>query len=174
MTRPAITDDVLCVNHSFRITGHLRDCLTLDRGFKDMDWPRRRLADLTSQELHQRAVEYRRMAIAARGQSVASALDKLAIRFALMAARREMEEASQQARGRNQERDQHKSELAKLIALANYATESEPDAIRFLANTIKAIAESDADPYLVMGTLLEGAVHTICSSIPHERRNDTA
>ena len=139
-----------------------------------MDWPHRSLADLTSQELHQRAIEYRRMAIAARGQAVTSALDRLAIRYALLAARREMEEASQRARDRDRSCDQDKSELAKLIALANRATEGGPDPVESLVSAIKDAVAGNADPYLVMGILLEGAVHTICSSIPHERRNDTA
>ena len=54
--------------------------------------PYRPLADLTSQELHRRAAEYRRMAIMARGQDTIRALNTLAVRFALLAARREIEE----------------------------------------------------------------------------------
>jgi hypothetical protein len=60
-----------------------------------MNHVQRPLASLTSQELHRRAVEYRRMAMTARGQ--APALDRLAIRYALLAARREIDEASQRA-----------------------------------------------------------------------------
>ena len=48
-------------------------------------------ADLTSQQLLDRAAEYRRMAISARGQDTIRALNTLAVRFALMAARREIE-----------------------------------------------------------------------------------
>ena len=58
------------------------------------NWPYRRLADLTSQELHRRAAEYRRMAILAHGGETIRALNMLAVRFALLAARREVEEAS--------------------------------------------------------------------------------
>ena len=54
--------------------------------------PNRRLADLTSQELQRRAAEYRRMAILARGQDTIRALNTLAVRFAMLAARREIEE----------------------------------------------------------------------------------
>ena len=83
--------------------------------------PRRPLAELTAQELDQRALEYRRMAIAARGQAVASALDRLAIRFAVLAAHREVEETARLRDTPDGEGDQ--SELAKLIALANRAAE---------------------------------------------------
>jgi hypothetical protein len=56
------------------------------------NWPYRCLADLTSQELLHRAAEYRQMAITARGQDTVRALNTLAVRFALLAARREIEE----------------------------------------------------------------------------------
>ena len=55
--------------------------------------PYRPLADLTSQELDRRAAEYRRMAILARGQDTIRALNTLAVRFAMLAARREIEES---------------------------------------------------------------------------------
>jgi hypothetical protein len=54
--------------------------------------PYRPLADLTSRELLRRAAEYRRMAITARCQDTIRALHTLAARFALLAARREVEE----------------------------------------------------------------------------------
>ena len=56
------------------------------------NWPNRRLADLTSRELQRRAAEYRRMAFLASGQDTIRALNTLAVRFALLAARREIEE----------------------------------------------------------------------------------
>jgi hypothetical protein len=52
----------------------------------------RPLSDLTSEELHQRASEYRRMAQTARGETIVSSLNTLAIRFAVLAAEREIEE----------------------------------------------------------------------------------
>ena len=58
-----------------------------------MNHAQRPLASLTSQELLRRAVEYRRMAMTAREQ--APALDRLAIRYTLLAARREIDEARQ-------------------------------------------------------------------------------
>jgi hypothetical protein len=54
--------------------------------------PYRPLSDLTSEELHQRASEYRRMAQTARGEAIVSSLNTLAIRFAVLAAKREIEE----------------------------------------------------------------------------------
>jgi hypothetical protein len=55
------------------------------------NWPNRRLADLTSQELQGRAAEYRRMAILASGQDAIRALNTLAVRLAMLAAKREVE-----------------------------------------------------------------------------------
>jgi hypothetical protein len=55
------------------------------------NWPNRRLADLTSQELQGRAAEYRRMAILASGQDTIRALNTLAVRLAMLAAKREVE-----------------------------------------------------------------------------------
>ena len=54
--------------------------------------PYRPLADLTSQELLHRAAEYRQMAITARGQDTIRALSTLVVRFALLAAKCEIEE----------------------------------------------------------------------------------
>ena len=46
----------------------------------------------TSQQLHRRAAKYRRMAITVCGQDTIRALKRLAVRFALLAAKREIEE----------------------------------------------------------------------------------
>jgi hypothetical protein len=137
-----------------------------------MNRPHRRLGSLTSQELHNRAMEYRRMAMTAHGQAIAFALDRLAIRFALLAAKREVAETSHPS-----SRDaiqQDRSELNKLIALAEQAAADEPDPVRTLADIIRTVAEGDADPYLVIGTLIEGAVHTLETRIPAERLDNTA
>jgi hypothetical protein len=139
-----------------------------------MDWPRRRLADLTSQELQQRAVEYRRMAIAARGQSAASALDRLAIRFALLAAKREIQEADGRSDCTDEGCGQNRSEMAKLIASVRQAAMNEPNPVKTLVQFIRTVAAGNADPYIVMGVLLEGAAHVLATSIPRERQEDTA
>jgi hypothetical protein len=36
------------------------------------------------------------------------------------------------------------------------------------------IAESDVDPYAVLGALIEGAAHTVARHIPTERQADSA
>ena len=112
------------------------------------------------------------MALAARGQDIASALDRLAIRFALLAAKREVEEASHPSS--RDAIDQNQSELDKLIQLAEQAAANELDPIRALVEKIRSVTEGNADPYVVMGVLVEGAVHTLETRIPTERREDTA
>jgi hypothetical protein len=136
-----------------------------------MDQPRRRLADLTSQELLRRAIEYRRMATTARGDEMEQALNRLALRFALLAARREIEEGMPI---NTTEAHQDQSEVAKLARLAEQAATNELDPVRVLADIIKAVAEGTADPYLLSGVLVEGSVHTLETRIPTERQEDTA
>ncbi len=143
----------------------------LDRGIKDMDHPRRRLSNLTSKELHQRAAEYRRMAINCHEQVTAAALNRLAIRYAVLAARRRTEEAGSPASIQN---GRDESELAKLIALVNRTAVHGPNPVDTLADTIRVIAGGDADPYLVAGLLLEGSIHVISTRIPRECQTDTA
>jgi len=63
--------------------------------------------------------------------------------------------------------------VASLILLAEQAASEQPDLISVLAEKVKAAVASDADPYLLMGTLIEGITHTL-ASIPPERRHDTA
>jgi hypothetical protein len=137
-----------------------------------MNQPYRPLSSLTSKELHQRAVQYRRMALNAHGLATASALEKLATRFALLAVRREIEENGRTTKGSLENTGQ--SELAKLIASVTQTAAGELNPVTVLANIIRTIAASDADPYLVIGVLLEGSVHTLASSIPCERQKDTA
>ena len=139
-----------------------------------MSQSRRRLAILTSQELHRRAVEYRGMAMTARGQATVSALDRLAIRYALLAASREIEESSRLSDIADGACDPCHSELAKLIASVKQVAVKEPNPAKALAQFIRVITEGDADPYIVMGVLLEGAIHVIATCIPLERQQDTA
>jgi hypothetical protein len=133
--------------------------------------PRKPLAALTSDELQQRALEYRGMAANARG-AVATALRRLAIRYWHLAIHREMEETTPLQSTRNECRNQ--TEVARLVASANRVAACEPNPIRSLVTTIRVTAASSADPYLAIGVLLEGTVHTICTRIPQERRVDTA
>jgi hypothetical protein len=109
------------------------------------------------------------MAATAHGEPTKQALNRLAIRFALLAAKREAD-----AEGVDTKAHQDQSELDKLIQLAEQAAADQPDLVRALADIIKAVAESDADPNLVMGGLVEGVVHTLASHIPNGRQEDTA
>lgn len=63
--------------------------------------------------------------------------------------------------------------VASLVLLAKQAAAEQPDLIALLAEKVKAAVVSDADPYLLMGTLIEGVTHTL-ASIPPERQSDTA
>lgn len=135
-----------------------------------MNEPRRRLSELTSQELTRRAAKYRQMALSAHGDATIKSLNMLAVRYAVLAARREIEEASVG----DPEARQDQSEIEKLVQLAEQAAADQPDPVRVLADIIKAVSEGGADPYLIMGVLVEGAVHTLDRRIPKERQDDTA
>ena len=130
--------------------------------------PRKFFADLTSRELYQRAAEYRDMAINARGYIIAAALGRLAVRYELLAMDREMDQTA------SCPNDGTGDELVKLIELANQVANREPNPIRSLITAVRSTAASNADPYLVIGSLLEGTVQTICTRIPSQRMNETA
>src|SRR4051795_12537462 len=91
---------------------------------KTMEMPNRRLAHLPSAELLSRAADYRRMARTASLAATRAALDRLAIRFAMLAARRKLEE-----RG-NVAPDRPITELSKLIEHAEYAAGCHTDPVR--------------------------------------------
>ena len=42
-----------------------------------------------------------------------------------------------------------------------------------LAEVIRLVTQDGADPYLVIGVLVEGAVHTVARHIPAERQAET-
>ena len=108
------------------------------------------------------------------GQAIVSALDRLAIRYALLAASREIEETSRLSDIASGANDPGHSELAKLIASVKQVAVKEPNPAKALAQFIRDIAEGDADPYVVAGVLLEGAIHVIATCIPLECQQDTA
>lgn len=130
---------------------------------------RRRLSELRSSDLLRRASEYRTMATTAHG-SMNISLNKLALRFAMLAAKRETEERQHEdsAVSRGQ------SELGNLIRLAEQAARSESDPVEAIAGNIRRAAEDNADPYLLVGVLLEGIVHVTRTEIPTVRREETA
>jgi hypothetical protein len=159
--------------NQFFIIFRQSDYFGADRRSRDMErLPRKPFADLTSQELYQRADEYRDMARNARGRAVAAALERLAIRYGLAAIHREIDQTGPVQAAHNDALDH--TELAKLVALADQAAKCEPNPIECLATVIRNTVASNADPYLVIGALLEGTVQTICARIPRERLNNTA
>ena len=64
--------------------------------------------------------------------------------------------------------------VARLALLAEQAAAEQPDLIALLAEVVKKAIASDADPYLLTGTLIEGVAHTLATGIPKERQFDTA
>jgi hypothetical protein len=60
-----------------------------------------------------------------------------------------------------------------LVHNVERVAKEKPDPTLILAEAICRIAASDADPYLVLGVLIEGAAHTLAASIPLEGQADT-
>ena len=60
-----------------------------------------------------------------------------------------------------------------LIRQAEEAAAAKPDHFRLVAELIKLIGDGGADPYLLIGVLLEGAVQTLANHIPPERQRET-
>jgi hypothetical protein len=70
--------------------------------------------------------------------------------------------------------DQHFRTIERLIRQANQASSRKPDPIQMLAEVIRLVTADGADPYMILGILIEGAVHTVASHIPAERQAETA
>jgi hypothetical protein len=113
------------------------------------------------------------MATTARGQGTISVLDKLADRYALLAAKRAADDPGC-GQPRHSMPPEHQMELDKLIQVAEQAAEYEINPVVALVEVIKAVSAGNADPYLVMGVLVEGTVQTLRGRVPHDRRSDTA
>ncbi len=62
----------------------------------------------------------------------------------------------------------------ELIRRVKRVAADRPDPVHILAQTISIVGESDADPYAVLGVLVEGAAHTIAQYFPAERQAETA
>lgn len=65
-------------------------------------------------------------------------------------------------------------EILRLIEQAEQAAAATPDATSLLAQVIRLTVKSDADPYLILGVLVEGVAHTLTTRIPDERRVEIA
>jgi hypothetical protein len=61
-----------------------------------------------------------------------------------------------------------------LIRRVQRAAASRPDPMHILAQTISMTGEIGADPYAVLGVLIEGAALTIVQHIPAEQQIETA
>ena len=70
--------------------------------------------------------------------------------------------------------DRHFPAVDNLIRRAQRAAAGRPDPARILAQTISMACPGGADPYAVLGLLIEGTVQTLVEHIPKERRAETA
>jgi hypothetical protein len=61
-----------------------------------------------------------------------------------------------------------------LIRRVQRVAASRPDPMHILAQTISMTGAIGADPYAVLGVLVEGAVQTIVQQIPPEQQMETA
>jgi hypothetical protein len=60
-----------------------------------------------------------------------------------------------------------------LIRRAERAAAAAPNQVRLLIELVRMTGDEGADPYVLIGVLLEGAVHTLAKHIPRERQVDT-
>ena len=68
---------------------------------------------------------------------------------------------------------QHFRALERLIQQANQASARKPNSIEMLAHVIRLILRDGADPYLVIGVLVEGSAYALAEHIPPERQAET-
>jgi hypothetical protein len=61
-----------------------------------------------------------------------------------------------------------------LIRRAQRVAAGRPDPARILAQTISMACPGGADPYAVLGVLVEGTVQTLVEHIPKQRQAETA
>ena len=66
------------------------------------------------------------------------------------------------------------SAVDNLIRRAQRVTAGRPDPARILAQTISMACPGGADPYAVLGVLVEGTVQTLVEHIPKERQAEIA
>ncbi len=64
--------------------------------------------------------------------------------------------------------------IVRLIEQAEQAAARARDPASVLAQVIRLVVESDADPYPILGVLIEGVAHTLTARIPQERRAEAA
>jgi hypothetical protein len=64
------------------------------------------------------------------------------------------------------------SPIDNLIREANRTAARKPDSLDLLARMIQLALKDGADPYLVAGVLVEGAIIAVAQHIPPERQHD--
>jgi hypothetical protein len=60
-----------------------------------------------------------------------------------------------------------------LIRRAERAAAATPDQVRLVAELAKLACDAGADPYLLIGALVEAAVSTVAKHVPRERQGET-
>jgi hypothetical protein len=69
-------------------------------------------------------------------------------------------------------RDDYFQAVDDLIRRAERTAAATPDQVRLLAELVRMTGDQGADPYLLIGVVLEGAVHTVAKHIPAERQGE--
>jgi hypothetical protein len=69
--------------------------------------------------------------------------------------------------------DQTFPAIDELIRQAERAAAVSPDQVRLVGELVRMVGDGGADPYLLIGVLLEGAVHTLAKHIPPEPQGET-
>jgi hypothetical protein len=64
--------------------------------------------------------------------------------------------------------------LAGLIRNIEKTAAEEPDPLGILVLMLRMVIDSHADPYLLIGALVEGTAATVARKIPPERQGDVA
>jgi hypothetical protein len=64
--------------------------------------------------------------------------------------------------------------IRDLIRQVEQATQANPDYVRLAADLTRWFGDQGADPYLLIGALLEGAVHTLVQHVPPEKQGEAA
>jgi hypothetical protein len=64
--------------------------------------------------------------------------------------------------------------LDNLIREANRTSSRKPDSIELLARMLRLALEDGADPYLISGVLIEGAVFAVARYVPAEAQAEAA
>jgi len=66
------------------------------------------------------------------------------------------------------------SVLDGLIREANRTSNRKPDSLDLLARMVRLALNDGADPYLLMGVLVEGAAYAVARHVPAEAQPDAA